>query len=246
MAAGVQIGHHGVSARTGVAFDHRVDPTACAGRVAQAGGAMLVQSRQEDEATTVLAAIEAHVVQSGLDVLAAIPHLLHAQLHLASGRLAQARAQAALAEPVTAYTPIASAVLAAVAVRRGDLVTAGEHAKDLGGQRPALWQGQAVWIHALVTGQEHGELPGPAILVEEPAAAAWFVRTALAAGDEDRAAAVLRGMIDAADTVAFDHARGVHERDQAALARAAEHHVDGWARASAAEDLAVLLAGERS
>jgi hypothetical protein len=93
----------------------------------------------------------------------------------------------------TAYTPIASAVLAVVAMRRGDIVAAREHARELAGQRPALWRGQASWIHALVTGQDQEELPGPAVLVEEPAAA-WFVRTALAAGDEDRAAAVLRRM----------------------------------------------------
>jgi DNA-binding CsgD family transcriptional regulator len=224
------------AAAGGTSFPWHLDP-----RVVFA--AMLIQSRQEDEARAMLAALEAHVVRSGLDVLAAIPNLLHAQLHLARGELdeAKVRAEAALAEPVTAYTPIASAVLAVVAMRRGDIVAAGEHARELARQRPALWRGQASWIHAKVTGQEQEELPGPAVLVEEPAAAAWFVRTALAAGDEDRAAAVLRRMIHAGDTVAFDHARGVHERDQAALARAAEHHVDGWARASAAEDLAVLL-----
>jgi hypothetical protein len=53
------------------------------------------------------------------------------------------------------------------------------------------------------------------VLATEEPAAAWFVRTALAVDDEDRAAAVLRRMIHAGDTVAFDHARGVHERDQA-------------------------------
>jgi DNA-binding CsgD family transcriptional regulator len=203
--------------------------------------AMLVQSRRADEAKAVITALGTHITRSGLDVLASLPHLLHAQAHLIAGQLdeAQARAQAALSAPVSAHTPIASGVLAAVAVRRGDLVTAGEHAKQLAGRRPPLWQDQLSWLHALITGQVPEELPGPALLVEEPAAAAWFVRTALACGDHDRATAVLRGLTG--DTVAVDHARGVRDHDPAALARAAEHHLDEWSRASAAEDLAVLL-----
>lgn len=210
--------------------------------------AMLVQSRKEGEAETVIAALVAHVAQTGLNVLAAVPHALYAQLHLAAGRLdeAQAQAHAALAESATAFSPIASAALAAAAVRRGDLVGAAEHAEQLTRRRPALWQGQATWLHTMITGQECETLPGPAILAEEPAAAAWFVRTAVAAGNEGRAVAVLHAMADADNTAAIDHARGVYGHDQAALTRAMESHIDGWARASAAEDLAVLLtSGDR-
>jgi DNA-binding CsgD family transcriptional regulator len=88
------------------------------------------------------------------------------------------------------------------------------------------------------------------MLLGEPAAAAWLVRTALAADDLDLAAKIAA----AADALARDnpgfesvdaaaaHSMGLLHQDPACLAQAAAQHHDPWARASAAEDLAVLLA----
>ncbi|MGV9775765.1 AAA family ATPase [Streptosporangium sp. NPDC003464] len=89
-------------------------------------------------------------------------------------------------------------------------------------------------------------------LTSDPTAAAWLVRVAMAVRDERRADAV----VDAAEgiawrnprlpnpSVAAAHARGVRERDPDALVRAMTEHTDPWARASAAEDLGVLLGAD--
>ncbi|GAA3072429.1 helix-turn-helix transcriptional regulator [Streptosporangium carneum] len=89
-------------------------------------------------------------------------------------------------------------------------------------------------------------------LTSEPTAAAWLVRVAMAVDDERRADAV----VDAAEGIAWRnpglpnpavsaaHARGLRERDRQALGRAVAEHTDPWARASAAEDLGVLLSAD--
>ncbi|MFJ2032177.1 AAA family ATPase [Streptosporangium sp. NPDC087985] len=89
-------------------------------------------------------------------------------------------------------------------------------------------------------------------LTSEPTAAAWLVRVAMAVRDERRADAV----VDAAEgiawrnprlpnlSVAAAHARGLRDRDPEALGLAVAEHADPWARASAAEDLGVLLSAD--
>ncbi|MEV7010867.1 AAA family ATPase [Streptosporangium sp. NPDC051022] len=89
-------------------------------------------------------------------------------------------------------------------------------------------------------------------LTSEPTAAAWLVRVAMAVDDERRADAV----VDAAEGIAWRnpglpnpavaaaHARGLRERDRKALERAVAEHTDPWSRASAAEDLGVLLSAD--
>ena len=89
-------------------------------------------------------------------------------------------------------------------------------------------------------------------LLGEPAAPAWLARTALAAGRPERAADVARVADEIAlrnpafkvAAAAAAHCRGIVSRDPVALARASAEHPDPWARASAAEDLATLLATE--
>ncbi len=86
-------------------------------------------------------------------------------------------------------------------------------------------------------------------LVADPAAAAWLVRTAHALGDRVTAEAVVEAAERLAEDnpafpaarVAAGHARGLLDGSPAALERAAAGHTDPWARASAAEDLAVLI-----
>jgi DNA-binding CsgD family transcriptional regulator len=87
-------------------------------------------------------------------------------------------------------------------------------------------------------------------LIGEPTAAPWLVRTTLALGDRARAESVVAAMQRLADDhpafpsvgVTAAHARGLLDRDPAALERAAAEHSDPWARASAAEDLGTLIA----
>ncbi|WP_326822485.1 helix-turn-helix transcriptional regulator [Streptosporangium sp. NBC_01756] len=86
-------------------------------------------------------------------------------------------------------------------------------------------------------------------LSSEPTAAAWLVRMAMAVRDGHRADAV----VDAAEDIAWRnprlpglsvaavHARGLRDRDPEALGLAVAEHTGPWARASAAEDLGVLL-----
>jgi DNA-binding NarL/FixJ family response regulator len=86
-------------------------------------------------------------------------------------------------------------------------------------------------------------------LVHEPATAASLVRAALSLADGCRAKAVVVAgerlaaarPDDACLTVAAMHARGVLEREATLLLRASHEYDDEWARASAAEDAAVVL-----
>ena len=88
----------------------------------------------------------------------------------------------------------------------------------------------------------------PGLLLGDPALAAWLARTALAAGDNELAACAARTAQALADAhpgfpalaAAAAHSRGLAGRDPDRLAQAAMQHPDPWARASAAEDLAVL------
>jgi DNA-binding CsgD family transcriptional regulator len=94
------------------------------------------------------------------------------------------------------------------------------------------------------------------LVVEQPGAAAWLVRIALAAGDRRRAAQVVAcSERVAGDNPTFDslgaraaQARGLLDRDASALQRSAAAHTHPWARASAAEDTGTVLAeaGQRA
>ena len=159
------------------------------------------------------------------------------------------------------------ATLATVALRSGDLQVAGQQvdrfqariaeygaacghdlclitaaqvaeARD-GAERSAA---QVTALYAAVTSQ-------PAMLMAEASVAAWLVRFALRAQDRAHAGAVSA----AADRLAAGnpgfgalaaaaaHARGLLRRDPAALRQAATSSCDPWTRASAAEDLSLLL-----
>ena len=93
--------------------------------------------------------------------------------------------------------------------------------------------------------------PGmPRTAVRDPAFAAWLVRTSLAAGDQPLAKQVTDTVVVLANTnpgfpalaAAAAHSQGLATRDAGLLTKAAAQHPDPWARASIAEDLAVLLA----
>ncbi|MER5263118.1 LuxR C-terminal-related transcriptional regulator [Actinosynnema sp. NPDC002837] len=164
--------------------------------------------------------------------------------------------------------PLASTVLATVALHRGDVAAAGEHVRryraDLAAGEAVLHSGQYDWVELLLAHARGGaeravelareRMDDPAgvrrMLVEEPGAAPWLVRQASAVGDgglagevvgaAERLAAENPGF--PAVSVAARHARALVERDAERLREAAERHRHPWARANANEDLAEVLA----
>ncbi len=185
----------------------------------------------------------------------------------AAAAAAETALRTARAQSAPLHCSLALSVLGTVALRRGDLRTAAGHLRS----RPsypqlASWYARTAVLlaEAQVTEAASGpaaamELAGPiyqglparrAVLIGEPAAPAWLARTALAAGQHEQAATVARiadeiarlnPVLKIAATAAA-HCRGIVSRDPARLAQAAAEHPDPWARASAAEDLATLLA----
>ena len=93
----------------------------------------------------------------------------------------------------------------------------------------------------------------PSVLLDDLTAPGWLVRFALAQGNREHAeaACAAAGELAAGNagfggvTAAAAHARGLLDHDTGALRQAAEESPDPWARASAAEDLGVLLIGRQ-
>jgi DNA-binding NarL/FixJ family response regulator len=233
--------------------------------------AFLVDLRQLEEADSVLRAadhpalhgIPAH---AGLRILRARIHLASGCLPDAD-----AVGQAALASAETlgadGYTSAAHCVLAVIALRRGDIAAAAQHIAGLPApvpQFPGLYaRTETTLAQAQVTEARDG--PAAAIshirqagtglrahqglLAGDPVLAAWVVRTSLAAGDQPFANQVAGIAVTLAKAnpefpalaAAAAHSQGLATGDTELLAKAAMRHPDPWAKASAAEDLAVLL-----
>ena len=162
----------------------------------------------------------------------------------------------------------ARAVLALVALRRGEIRDAAQHVQrcraELAFGAPPSARLLCVWLEAHVAAAEDGperafEVLAPvyddlgasdALLVEQPASAAWLVRAALAVGARSRAETVVAraeqlALVHSAVQVVVVgalHARNLLDGNPSALARAAERYPHRWARASAAEDAGVALA----
>ncbi|MBB4698805.1 helix-turn-helix transcriptional regulator [Sphaerisporangium siamense] len=229
---------------------------------------MLADARRLDEARTLLA--EAGE-EAGSDAWAG-PAAVRARVELIAGHLDEAAARARAALDLSrgrgAFGALASSVIAAVSLRRGDLRAAAAHTAPEQGHAPATPGETAPARCALIAGQVAEARDGPAAavrlvahlyadagqarraLVADPDAASWLARTALAAGDRPRAeAAVTVAEELAAGNPGFPavgaaarHARGLLDGDPDALAAAGEEGADPWARASAAEDLGEALA----
>jgi DNA-binding CsgD family transcriptional regulator len=239
--------------------------------------AALVDLRQHDEAENVLRAADTPVLrgipaQAALLILRARIHLAAGRLDAGAvdGRAALAAAEALGAH---GYAAAAHGVLSVAELRRGDVAAAAQHLPSgpaAGPQFADLYarpgtalaaaqvtearEGPAAALGRL--GQLRADLPArPGLLLGDPAAAPWLARTALAAGDAElaaragRAAQALAGAHPQVPALAAAaaHSQGLAGRDPALLAQAAGQHPDPWARASAAEDLAVLhlRAGDR-
>jgi DNA-binding CsgD family transcriptional regulator/tetratricopeptide (TPR) repeat protein len=237
--------------------------------------AMLVDLRMLDEASAVIQAAagdDQALRSSGTEP---VPGILRARVDLALGRTdaaasaAEAALRSARAQSLPLHCSVALSVLGTVALRRGDLRAAAGHLRSRRSYPPpAGWYARTATLltEAQVAeaaagpaaamelaGPIYRELPGRrGVLIGEPSAPAWLARTALAAGQDDRAADVARiadeiarlnPVLKIAATAAA-HCRGIVSRDPARLAQAVAEHPDPWARASAAEDLAALLAAD--
>ena len=203
---------------------------------------------------------------------AGAPAILRARAHLTAGRFHEAVAEAEAGLAATGglgpHLLMASglAVLAAATLRAGDVAAAHRFVRGadrrLGG--PAYGQAALALVIAQVTEAREGaaSLAGTFgalcdevqrhrwTLIADPAAAAWLVRTAHALGDRRSAESVVAAVERLADDnpafpaarTAAAHARGVLDGSADPLGQAVTGHTDPWARASSAEDLAVLVA----
>ena len=238
----------------------------------------LVDLRRFDEARSVMRAAAEQANPQSLPGWSATPATLRARMSLAAGRLddANAEAQSDLSVASTFGTSLhgsgAPAVLAAIALRRGDLKAAAQHIQASQARpSPAGVACAATWdtiVAAQIEEARHGSRAGLRMLGDvyadlgthrfllmcDPTCAAWLVRAARAAGDQKRAraAAAAAGEIShdspelAVAATSAAHAGGIVDRDPARLEQAATDHADPWARASAAEDLGELLAAAGS
>ena len=197
--------------------------------------------------------------------------LIGARLELAAGNLDQAAERAreglALVDRFGGrlYAPIGRSVLGSVGTMREDLeATTGQPDQCSGPSAPPVgllgWAG-CIWAEAHLVEARHGRraaldvidaaCTSPAnvnrLLLEEPSAAAWWVRCAIAEGDRWSAAAVVASAQVLGETnlayptlaAAAAHARGVFWRDLGALEEAIAAYRQPWAEASAAEDAGV-------
>jgi ATP/maltotriose-dependent transcriptional regulator MalT len=199
---------------------------------------------------------------------------LRATARLARGSLDEARAaaeealEAARTHEMPLFAPHASAVLATVALHQGNLVAARKHletgAELLPWERSRPW-----WALTLLTAARLATATTGAsaamdtlrptllrdpdlrreVMLEDPAAAGWLVRTAREAGAYEMAdAAVATSESLIADNPAFPslrgsalHARGLLVRDAELLRRARSQFSDPMSKANAAEDLGAIL-----
>jgi DNA-binding CsgD family transcriptional regulator len=259
--------------------------------------AMLRDLGRFDEAARVLETVAADAGPTGDRRAAAAVATVRARLALEAGDLDAAEAGAAWAEepaaefggPVNAgcgpgasdtgasetgapeaHPMLAEAlcVLAAAALRRGDLLRAAQrlerHRMARLDRPDPFGSARGTFLEAQLARAEHGAKEAMVVLatvydglaehrtllVEEPAAAGWMVRTAMDAGEHCRAEALVVVAAGLADdncavpglAAVAEHARGVLDQDAGTLIRAARQHSRPWAQASAAEDAGVVLA----
>jgi DNA-binding CsgD family transcriptional regulator len=199
--------------------------------------------------------------------------ILRASVHLMKGRFddADEDAKASIAAMVDGCMPVlapqAWGVLALVALRRGHLTQATEHLHALEEHFPRdssrPWWAMRFLLNAQLAEAKSGPRAAIEILeevlmtagarrelfLEDPTAAAWCVRCALAVDMWD----VARAAVDTAESLQAHnrnlpavcagamHARALLNRDVDALAHVTQFYREPWAQASTFEDRAVQL-----
>ena len=226
-----------------------------------------------DEATQVIESAQAGIGAAGDTLWSAAPALAAARVDLAAGRLDAASASAHAAVDLatqlgtSCFLPAAHLVLAEVALMGGELGEAAAHLEC--GDSGVAWSPWAASGRRLVEARLVEAQSGPGrvleryanlyddaavdarLLLDDPRAAAWLVRTALAGDDPDRAGRVAAraeqlAVVNAAFpavVAAARHAHGLVDSDPCAVQEAAELHRHVGARAAAWEDAGVLRLG---
>jgi DNA-binding CsgD family transcriptional regulator len=239
--------------------------------------AALIDLRQLGPAQDILRAADTPALRdipadAGLSILRARIHLAAGRLAeaVAAGQAALATASDLGAH---GYAATAHSVMSIIELRRGDLAAAVQHIARrpvMGPQFADLYAPETTVAEARIAETRDGPTAAlsplrdlcadlearPGLLLGDSGLAAWLARTALAAGDAELAAIVTRAAQVLADThpqfpvlaAAAAHSTGLTRLDPGLLGEAAAQHPDPWARASAAEDLAVLHAshGDRN
>ena len=234
----------------------------------------LVDLRRFDAARSVMRAAHDWAGLLGQPGWSATPATLRARMSLAAGRLEDAEAEAELSVATALGSHLhgsgAPAILATVALRRGDLNAAARHTQSpqAWGPGPAYADTWDTVVAAQVEEAKRGPKAAVKMLTDvyaelethrfllmcDPACAAWLARCALAAGEPGKAAAAAAAAGEISRTsprlgvaaAAAAHADGIVVQDPARLDQAAAEHGDPWSRASAAEDLGGLLAATGS
>ncbi|GAA2296393.1 hypothetical protein GCM10010149_50950 [Nonomuraea roseoviolacea subsp. roseoviolacea] len=236
--------------------------------------ALLIDVRRLDEARAMLQQARTDMLAHGHLAWAADVAALEARAEFAAGRFDDAvtAGKRALSLAAVHHMPlaaeVASSVLAAVALRRGDLREAMRRLAA-----PAEGPSEAHSRHTLLAAQVTEACDGPrsamtlltalsgplqqlsSLLAMDSTVSAWMVRVAMGAGDRSTAESIVTtaealshaslGLPMLAASAA--HARGLLDGDREALSLAAEQIEDKWAQASAVEDLGMVLKalGER-
>jgi DNA-binding CsgD family transcriptional regulator/tetratricopeptide (TPR) repeat protein len=235
--------------------------------------AALTAIGEVDEAEAVLRDTGNEIMWSGDSLWGAGPAARRAELRLAQGRLQDAAEAAQVTLPSADgrgsgfFVSSGETVLASVALLRGKIDVAAKHLERARSVEPAnrtsVGSGTLAWLAARVAearGDEvgvtraldavGGHLSSHArLLVDEPAAAAWLVRRALADGDRRGAEGIVARAVQlslanpefASLAASALHARGLIDGDVELLIQAAADHRQPWARGSALEDAGVLL-----
>nr|WP_083466947.1 LuxR C-terminal-related transcriptional regulator [Kibdelosporangium sp. MJ126-NF4]CEL19943.1 Transcriptional activator [Kibdelosporangium sp. MJ126-NF4]CTQ97167.1 Transcriptional activator [Kibdelosporangium sp. MJ126-NF4] len=236
---------------------------------------LLTRARRLDEATHLLSRIGVGHEDTGC-VITGVPAILSAAILLADGDLHEAAIvagqglTAAQTYDMPLYAPQAAAVLAMVALHQGDLVAAKRHcgqANDLLAREEARpWWAANLLVQGMVAaGTDDSSTVENVlstvradagirreVLLEDPAAAAWFVRVAT----EHHGTRTAESVVDTAEALsranpghdflkyAAWHARALLDGDIGVLAEVARAHVDPLSRAHAGEDLGTALCDE--
>jgi DNA-binding CsgD family transcriptional regulator len=159
----------------------------------------LAQLRRLDEATAMMRATHTSMADLKLQCYEGNRAIVESHVLLLGGRLSAAaeRAKAGIAGArhvgIPLLVPFGLSVLAAVALRGADLDTA---AARLGEHADGVATPLRTWVSLQLAARQHGPRHAAALaadtardslLVAEPGAASWLVRTATAAGDVDLA-----------------------------------------------------------
>jgi DNA-binding CsgD family transcriptional regulator len=234
--------------------------------------ALLTKARKLEAAWRALCALEVGGDTPISPRVAATSQVTRGELLFAMGRvdegLAEVNAGLLLAEQcgARALLPTGYVVMVLGALRRADMRACLHFVDKLTGEALLGYFGQAAgaWVTAQAAearsgvGSAAGLLAGIVanppvlrqLLVSEPAAASWLVRTATKLGAHDLAQkAVTAAATAAAEHPQFTvvraaslHAAGMLANDPATLLEAANLYPDRWCAASAWEDMASLLA----